>query len=490
MQSILNDPDQRPIDWRAVQQLLQSGQYEQAAGLLHAVQADGQATNVLSATAAAAVGLICQACSRLHADAEWHSQAREEAERREDQLKGYAQAILDWVGRDALAESALPAAQPPAAAPLAGQPGLRVGLRRLLQNIKDAFIFRREIPPALETPTSQDISPPVSEVAAETAVEETTVAETAAEEAVIEETIAQETAIAETGVEETGAPPVVAPDGQSEPQSEQPAALAPLETPARPPQQEPFTLVIYFFGSFRIYQQNQLIEAWNGLRGQALLKYLAAHRTTPIAKDVLMDVFWRDADPEAARRNLHQAVYSLRQTLRRSQPATQLIMFENNQYLLNPALQIWVDVEEFEAHVQTGRRMEATGESAAAMAAYGAADGLYQGDFLAEDLYDEWPRLRRQQLQTAYLEIANRLSEYYRQLAEFGPAIGICQKMLTFDRCAEDAHRRLMHCYLAQGQRHLAIRQYQACVQALAEELDVPPSPETGSLYEQITASS
>jgi DNA-binding SARP family transcriptional activator len=203
-----------------------------------------------------------------------------------------------------------------------------------------------------------------------------------------------------------------------------------------------------------------------------------------------MDVFWRDADPEAARRNLHQAVYSLRQTLRRSQPATQLIMFENNQYLLNPALQIWVDVEEFEAYVQTGRRMEATGESAAAMAAYGAADGLYQGDFLAEDLYDEWPRLRRQQLQTAYLEIANRLSEYYRQLAEFGPAIGICQKMLTFDRCAEDAHRRLMHCYLAQGQRHLAIRQYQACVQALAEELDVPPSPETGSLYEQITASS
>ena len=163
---------------------------------------------------------------------------------------------------------------------------------------------------------------------------------------------------------------------------------------------ESYNMEIYCFGPFRVYQHHQLIEEWNGLRGQAVLKYLVAHRGTPTAKDVLMDVFWPDADPEAARRNLHQAIYSLRQTLRRRDPNIQHIQFENNQYLLNPALSVWIDVEAFQTHIQSGRRLEAAGQPAAAMVDYGAAEGLYQGDFLEEDLYDEWPRPQRERLRT------------------------------------------------------------------------------------------
>ena len=253
---------------------------------------------------------------------------------------------------------------------------------------------------------------------------------------------------------------------------------------------ESYNMEIYCFGPFRVYQHHQLIEEWNGLRGQAVLKYLVAHRGTPTAKDVLMDVFWPDADPEAARRNLHQAIYSLRQTLRRRDPNIQHIQFENNQYLLNPALSVWIDVEAFQTHIQSGRRLEAAGQPAAAMVDYGAAEGLYQGDFLEEDLYDEWSRPQRERLRTTYLDIADRLSEYHRQQGEYSAAIALCQKVLTLDNCVEEAHRRLMRCYLAQGQRHLAIRQYHTCVQALAKELDVPPADETRSLYASISANS
>jgi DNA-binding SARP family transcriptional activator len=44
-----------------------------------------------------------------------------------------------------------------------------------------------------------------------------------------------------------------------------------------------------------------------------------------------------------------------------------------------------------------------------------------------------------------------------------------------------------MRCYLAQGQRHLAIRQYQSCVEVLKQELDLTPSEETLALYQRIT---
>jgi DNA-binding SARP family transcriptional activator len=57
---------------------------------------------------------------------------------------------------------------------------------------------------------------------------------------------------------------------------------------------------------------------------------------------------------------------------------------------------------------------------------------------------------------------------------------------LAQDNCYEEMHRRLMECYLAQGRRGLAARQYQAYVQALRIELDVPPSPEIQRFYQQM----
>jgi DNA-binding SARP family transcriptional activator len=237
-----------------------------------------------------------------------------------------------------------------------------------------------------------------------------------------------------------------------------------------------------------VYQNDRLISEWNSLKSKAILKYLLAQPETPIVKDVLMDVFWPDADPEAARRNLHQAIYSLRQILKGIQPGFQHIQFENDCYRLNPELEIWLDVQEFEKHVQAGQRLEAVGRFDDAMVEYGIAEGLYQGDFLEEDLYEDWPSPVRHHIRNTYLVIADHLSDYYLQRREFTAAVALCQKVLAQDNCYETAHRRLMQCYLAQGQRHLAVRQFQACVQALNEQLDLTPAEETMALYQRIIA--
>jgi DNA-binding SARP family transcriptional activator len=229
-----------------------------------------------------------------------------------------------------------------------------------------------------------------------------------------------------------------------------------------------------------------LTTDWNGLKGITILKYLVAHKEKPIAKDILMDLFWRDAHPEAARRNLHQAIYALRQALRRRNPDFQHIRFENDCYLISPDMGIWIDYEEFEKHVQAGQRLKAAGQLAEAMVQYGIAESLYQGDFLEEDLYEDWPRIQREHLRHTYLGITDCLSRYYVQRRQYATAIALCRKVLAQDNCYEEAHRRLMDCYLAQGQRHLAVRQYQTCVEVLREELDLTPSDETMTLYRRI----
>jgi DNA-binding SARP family transcriptional activator len=247
-------------------------------------------------------------------------------------------------------------------------------------------------------------------------------------------------------------------------------------------------LVVYCLGPFRVYQDDHLITEWESLRAKCILKYLVARRGTPIVKDVLMDLFWPDAEPEAARRNLHQAVYSLRKTLRQRRPDFPYIWFESDCYLLNPDTSGWFDFEQFEQHVLEGQRLEASGQLAEAIEKYGIAEGLYEGDFLEEDLYEDWPKPQRQHLQVMYLQMADRLSQHYIEQGEYTAAIALCRRVLSLESCYEEAHRWLMRCHLAQGQRHLAVRQYQTCLQALREELDLSPSEETLELYQRAVA--
>lgn len=251
--------------------------------------------------------------------------------------------------------------------------------------------------------------------------------------------------------------------------------------------QREHTLVVYCLGAFRVYQEDRLISDWNGLKGLSIFKYMIAQRGRPVARDKLMEVVWPDAEPEAMRRNLHQAIYSLRRVLQRDSPDIQYILFENNHYVLNHEITIWADFMEFEQHIQTGRWYDAAGQIPEAISAYSVAESLYQGDFLAEDRYEEWPLSLRRQLRHLYLEIADQLSFYHAGRGEYTAALALCQKILEYDNCYEEAHRRLMQCYLAQGQRYLALRQYQVCVHVLAEELDLAPSTETESLYQKIS---
>lgn len=256
------------------------------------------------------------------------------------------------------------------------------------------------------------------------------------------------------------------------------------EPPADP--DDPHSLAVYCLGAFQVYQGERLVENWLSRKALSIFKYLILEHPAPVAKEVLMDTFWPDSDAESARRNLHQAIYALRQILREGQQGFHHILFRNDCYSVNPGVEIWIDYREYEKLVEAGRRLDKAGRLQEAMEQYGSAEGLYQGDFLAEDLYEDWPNLQREQLQNSYFSLVDRLAELYSQAGQYTWAIHLCHKVLAKDRCNEAMHYMLMQCYMAQGQRHLAVRQYQACLRALKEDLGIQPARETMDLYHRI----
>lgn len=242
-------------------------------------------------------------------------------------------------------------------------------------------------------------------------------------------------------------------------------------------------------GRFSVMLDGRPVDTLSSRRTRNVLAYLLTHRRVPVPRDVLMDAFWPHADPEAARNSLHVALTGVRHALRCAWPGL-VLQRVHDTYRLADAVTVWVDVEEFEQHCRDGQRAEHAGDLAGAIRSYEAAAQLYDGDFLADDPYADWATLTRETLRYQAVEAQSRLVELYMSRAAYGPAIQTGRWILAADPCNETVHRRLMSCYAAVGQVHLALSQYRRCADALWEAFEVRPAHETTRVYRQVLTGS
>ena len=238
-------------------------------------------------------------------------------------------------------------------------------------------------------------------------------------------------------------------------------------------------------GSFRVTLDGRRVDTVSSRRTRNVMAYLLSHRRIPVSRDVLMDVFWPSADPDAARNSLHVALTGVRRELRRASQAP-VLQRSHDTYRVADTVAVWVDVEDFERRCAEGRRAERIGDVDTAVRAYEAAGQLYEGDFFADDPYADWAQPTRDALRLLAVDSQTRLVGLYVHRGEFGPAVPVARWILANDPCNEPAHRQLMSCYAATGHVHLALGQYRQCADVLWSTFRVGPARETRRLYEQL----
>jgi DNA-binding SARP family transcriptional activator len=244
-------------------------------------------------------------------------------------------------------------------------------------------------------------------------------------------------------------------------------------------------LAVHLLGPLYVAIDDVAVEDWSSARCRSLFGYLLTHREPWPPREVLMEVFWPGSSPEASRNSLNVAIHALRRTLRTITDVP-IVIHSGGSYRINCDLRLWLDVDEFDRRVESGRRFEDAAEIDRATRDYEFAGGLYRGDFLADDPYEDWAALTRERLRLAHLDALGRLSNLYFDAGHYTACAGLCQRIIGRDPCREDAHRRLMRCYSRQGQPHLALMQYRMCARALADELGVETAPATAQLYQSI----
>jgi LuxR family transcriptional regulator, maltose regulon positive regulatory protein len=263
------------------------------------------------------------------------------------------------------------------------------------------------------------------------------------------------------------------------------------QTPARRDATSLPTLRARFFGNFELLRDGEVVALGGNRKTLTILKYLLANRSRMVSQDHLMGWLWPESNLRKARWSLNSAVHSLRKLLSEglSAPVNYVLLEEGN-YRLCSTIHVETDVDEFDARYEEGLRLEKTKRTQEAANEYEKAVELYRGDYLLEDLYEDWTMVERERLSNAYVDMLDRLALHYMKSGQLRESIRSCYRLLEVDRSYEASYRLLMLCYASLGLRGKALRHYRLCEEVLEKAYNRAPEPETKALYRSVIGGS
>ncbi|MFN2217886.1 MAG: BTAD domain-containing putative transcriptional regulator [Anaerolineae bacterium] len=244
-------------------------------------------------------------------------------------------------------------------------------------------------------------------------------------------------------------------------------------------------LSVRLLGTLQVTLGGSPITDFESDKERALLAFLAEESHQPHRREKLVGLLWPEFTEAAGRNNLRRVLSNLRRTLRdREPPGPPLLLTRQQNVQLNPAADLWVDARAFAALLDppTQRSIQKLEQATA----------LYRGDFLEgfslpdSPALEEWVLLCRERYRRLMMAALHCLVEEYERQSRYERALELGWKQLDLEPWWEEAHQQLMRLLALSGRRSEALAQYRRCRRLLAEELDVAPSPETTTLFEQI----
>ncbi|MGE0491953.1 MAG: BTAD domain-containing putative transcriptional regulator [Vulcanimicrobiota bacterium] len=229
-------------------------------------------------------------------------------------------------------------------------------------------------------------------------------------------------------------------------------------------------------GCFEVAVGAQPIEsgAWRTQKARFLLACVAARNGKAVPQETLVDQFWPSSAPERGLKNLYQAVSDARKALGLTvDPFTR----SGTGLGLNPELEAWSDLEEFDQGLEEGQRLLEAGQPAPAREVWKDSLRLYRGPYL-EDCPMEWALPARRHYELKYETFTERLAELCLELGHPRETLELAGRLFELEPSHQNAHRLTMEAYIAEGRPEEAVRQYERVRILLLNEFGSEPSIE------------
>jgi DNA-binding SARP family transcriptional activator len=238
-------------------------------------------------------------------------------------------------------------------------------------------------------------------------------------------------------------------------------------------------LAIRSLGAFRFFRDGVPVPAtaWQSKKARTLLKILVARRGRSTPRDLLMEELWPEEDPAKLANRLSVALATARAVLdpNKRHSAEYFIAADKDSMRLDLE-HVAIDVEDFLRRAHEGFALDREGRTDEPMAALAEAEALYAGEFLEEDLYEDWAADLREEARASYIAVARRLAECSLETGDHDAAVRYYLRILDKDVWDEGAHLKLVTA-LEQAGRHGEARRRYLVYASRMGELDLPVSP-------------
>ena len=245
-------------------------------------------------------------------------------------------------------------------------------------------------------------------------------------------------------------------------------------------------LRVTLLGKFTIERDGQALGGIQARKVQELFCYLALFHDHPQPREALCELFWQDQPSTCSRKYLRQTLWKLQSALNSGADSHIPDLLVDTDWIhLNPSGNHKLDIVDFQNACNLVRDKRAIEWTIEDYRVAQQALSIYRGDLL-EGWYQDWCIFERERYQMMYVTLLDKLVHYceIHQVVETG--LAYCAEILRHDRAYERTHRQMMRLYFMAGDRTSALRQYERCVSALQDELNVGPSERTTQLYEWI----
>jgi len=217
------------------------------------------------------------------------------------------------------------------------------------------------------------------------------------------------------------------------------------------------------------------LAAWQSRKARDLLKVLVARKGRPLTREAAAEAMWPDEDPDALSNRLSVALSTIRKVLDpdRRHPPDYYVASDARTMALRTD-HVHIDLIEFLSIADQATELMARGERAAAAGPLRRARQLYAGDFLEEDLYEDWAVDARAEARSRLLTILRLLARLAADRSDDEAAGLYLGQLLELEPYDEDAWLSLVAGQL-RLRRHGEARRHYATYARRMDELDVVP---------------
>jgi len=223
-------------------------------------------------------------------------------------------------------------------------------------------------------------------------------------------------------------------------------------------------------------------KAWGLKRAKKLFSYLALLGEKGLPRDEVIEAFWPKAGPKKGLDSLYSSLTAIRKALKAEAGVEgQVVSLEEGRCGLDPKVEVYLDVEEFESLLRKGKQKKEDDQRKATQRAL----SLVRGRF-CEGWYDSWVVEAERSVSEKHLEALKTFGMACLQDGKLEESIACLEKALALDNIHEETCRNLMTAYARAGKKKALLETYADLKARLKKEVGAEPEPKTVELYEKL----